>query len=106
MEEKPKAFGIDFTKCPNCASKKKLANEVLLKQIEKGNMPKNSRAFLYTHQSIIAGQPGTWLSAPVVISFYDVCVDCGTVYCIHAEIQTAVQGGKNIPKSGNPFSNS
>jgi len=35
-----------------------------------------------------------------------VCVDCGTVYCVHAEIGTAVAGMKNMPKAGEQFSSS
>jgi len=97
LPEKPTI--LNFTKCPNCGSERRIAYEVLLEQIEKGKMKKESNAFLFTHQSIIAGPVGTWLSAPVVISFYDVCADCGTVYCIHVEVKTAVQGGKTPPPS-------
>jgi len=102
MEEKPTA--LNFTTCPICGSERLQANEVLQKEIEKGRMPKNSKAFLFTHQSIIAaGQ--NWLSAPMVMSFYDVCMDCGTVVCIHAEVRTAVAGGK-MPQAGTQFSTS
>lgn len=90
---------LDFAQCPNCESTKHVANEVLQEQIEKGRMPKDSKAFLFQHQSIIA-KSMQWLSAPIILSFYDVCADCGTVYCIHAEVQTAIQGGKNMPGGG------
>ena len=82
----------DFTQCPNCQSTKRVAGEVLLRQIEAGKMPKTSIAYLFTHQSVIAA--GTWLSAPMIISYYDVCEDCGTVYCIHVEERVAVAGAK------------
>jgi len=97
QEQKNQPLVLDFTTCPNCGSERRIAGEVLKKQIEKKLMPENSNAFLYTHQSIIAGRVGTWLSAPVVISFYDMCMDCGTVWCIHAEVQTVVQGAKASP---------
>ena len=96
MEEKPKL--LDINQCPNCGSENRLANEVLQNQIKKGKMDKTTIAFLFTHQSIIA-RPTGWLSAPCIISYYDVCSECGTVYCFHAQTITAVQGGKISPPS-------
>lgn len=90
---------VKFDKCPNCGVKERIANEILKKQIAVGNMPKTSQAYIYTHQSIIAGQVGTWISAPVIISYFDICTGCGTVYCIYYEVQTAIQGSTNITKS-------
>ena len=103
-EEKGKQKGINFTVCPNpdCKSTRLQANEVLQKQIEKGAMPKNSKAFLYMYKSIIA-QEKSWLSAPMVVSYYDACMDCGTVLCIHSEVITIVAGGK-LPETGKQFS--
>jgi len=94
---------LDFPNCPKCGSGRRLAGETLKVEVEKGKMPKQSNAFLFQHQSIIA-KDMHWLSAPVIVSFFDACVECGTVYCIHAETKLAVQGGKNLPKSGNLFS--
>ena len=102
MTEENKPTALNFTKCPNCGSERLQANEVLKTQIEKGAMPKTSKAFLFQQQSIIAKASG-WLSAPMVLSFYDVCMDCGTVVCIHSEVRTAIQGG-GIAKSGEEFS--
>ena len=87
---------LSFTKCPNCGGEHTLADDVLQKEIEKGRMAKETKAFLFQHQSIIA-KPTGWLSAPIITTFYDVCVDCGTVRCTHAKIGTAVAGGKNLP---------
>ncbi len=101
MDEKP--IALNFTICPNCGSERLQANEVLKEQIEKGRMPKESKAFLFQQQSIIASP--NFLSAPMVLSFYDVCMDCGTTLCIHSEVRTVVAGG-NIPKPGQGFSTS
>jgi len=98
MENKPTI--LNFTVCPNCGSERFQANEVLKQQIEKGAMPKGSNAFLFNHQSVIA-KPN-FISAPVVLSFYDMCMDCGTVFCVHSEVHTAVVGGKT-PQAGNQF---
>lgn len=95
----------DFTKCPVCAGTHTLANDILQKEIEKGRMPKSSKAFLYQHQSIMA-KPTGWLSAPIIITFYDACSDCGTTYCVHAEERVVIAGGKMLPASGGQFSSS
>ena len=73
-------------------------------QGKKGKMPPNSKAFIYQHQSMIA-KPAGWLSAPIILTFFDVCSDCGTVYCVHAEERVVVPGSK-LPPSGQGFSNS
>ena len=92
----------NFTECPNCGGKNTLAGDTLQKQIEEGKMPKESKAFIYQHQSVIAKQSG-WLSAPMIITFFDVCSDCGTVYCIHAEERVIVN---KPPPMNNTFSRS
>lgn len=101
VEEKGKPGGLNFSVCPNCKGKRFQANEVLKTQIEKGAMPKEGKAFLFVHKSLIA-QGKNWLSAPIVVSFYDVCMDCGTVLCIHCEVATVVAGGK-LPETGKQF---
>ena len=98
-EDKKKAGIFDFPICPYCGNTERLAGSVLTKQIEKGTMPKNSVAYMYKHQSIIA-KDMSWLSAPMISTFYDVCSKCGAVWCIHAEVMTAMQGAKNLPKYG------
>jgi len=98
-DETKKTRNFDFPICPYCGSTERLAGTTLAKQIEKGVMPKESTAYLFTHQSIIA-KDMKWLSAPVIISFYDVCEKCGATWCIHAEIHTAVQGMDTKPKYG------
>jgi hypothetical protein len=92
----------NFTTCPNCGGVHTLANDVLQTQIEKGAMPKESKAFIFQHQSVIARATG-WLSAPLVITFFDVCSDCGTTYCVHAEEKVIINNG-NVPKSNGKFS--
>ena len=90
---------LEITNCPSCGSNKRLANEVLKGEILKGKLPELTQTFIFTHESIIA-KPTGWLSAPMIITYFDVCMDCGTVYCIHADVITAVAGSKpkhNIP---------
>jgi len=100
---------LSFIQCPTCGGTRRLAGEVLKLEQEKGKIPKESNVFLFAHQSVIESviaRSLNWLSAPIIFSYFDVCVECGTVYCIHAEIQKAVQGGKNMPKAWTQFGTS
>jgi len=72
-----------------------MAKEVLESEHAKGKAKLALNAFLFQHQSLIANPDMKFLSAPVIMSFFDACTDCGTMYCIHAEVQTAVPGMKN-----------
>lgn len=78
-------YPITFEECPNCGSKRKMAQEVIDEQIEEGRAGEGTQAWLFTHQSIIADMTRRHIQMPMVLTFYDVCVDCGTAYCIRAE---------------------
>ena len=99
-------FPLDFPKCPVCGSERRVALEALKSEQEQGRCKGVNNAFLYQHQSLIAPNM-QFLSALLVITYYDACVDCGTVYCVHAETKTAVQGMSKIPpqqQAGEMFS--
>lgn len=83
-------FPIAHTICPVCGSFKQIANEVLKGEIEKGKAGWDSHAYLFNYQSGIVDQRKPILSMPVIFTFYDACVDCGTVYCIRAELNQAM----------------
>ncbi len=98
-------FPLSFTQCPVCGSIRRVANEILNSEKEKGKVGLEISAFLFQHQSLIADARKTILSAPMITSMYDVCVDCGTVYCIHVQVGTAVPGAApGKPPSGSGFS--
>lgn len=94
-------FPLTFDKCPNCGSTRRVANEVLQKQKDEGKIAPGVNAFIARHQSLIVDPRRTWLSAPIITTFYDTCVDCGTLYCTHANLATAMPqvGKKGMPPS-------
>ena len=96
---------LDFKECPNCGLTRRIAYEVAKKLIEEGKLPKGTNAYLYEHKSILAKNMN-WLSATMILSFYDGCMDCGTVYCIHAEVRIVVQGMEPAAGIGKQFSTS
>ena len=102
MEEEIK-FPLHFTECPACRSTRLVANEVLEVEKEKGKAGPAVIAFILQCQSAIADPTKTVLSMPVILSFFDICADCGTVFCVHAELRTGVPGVKQAPPT--QFSN-
>jgi len=85
-------FPITFSKCPNCGSTRRIANEVLEGEKKKKGLNPKLMATLLQHQVIIADPTRTWLSAPAISSSFDACADCGTVYCVVAILGTAMPG--------------
>jgi len=107
MPEEKVNFPLDFTKCPVCGGERRTALEALKSEQAQGRCKGAQNAFLFQHQSLIANPNMQFLSALVVITYYDACADCGSVYCVHAETKLAVQGvGQKPPKqpAGNKFS--
>ena len=79
-------FPLDFDVCPNCGSTKRVANELVQVEKEHNLAPLGMKAWLWDHQTIIADKKSPPVSAPVVAACFDVCVDCGTLYCVHVEV--------------------
>lgn len=100
MEERK--YPITFDQCPNCGSKRRVANEVIQEQKDLGRAGENTKAWLFQHQSMIADMSRTHLQMPVVMSYYDVCVDCGTTYCIRVE-KGMVTPKTKMPPAGTGF---
>ena len=91
-------FPLKFEECPNCGSTRRVANEVLEKEKLKNNVGLGVNAFLFQHQSMIADARKPFLSAPIILTFYDACVDCGTVYCVHMDVKVGMPSmGKQSP---------
>lgn len=91
---------ISFDVCPNCGSTQRVATKVLESEQEQGRCMEANTAYLFQHQSLIAPPSMRFLSAQVILSYFDACLDCGTVYLVHAETKTAVQG--IAPSGGKP----
>ena len=98
MLDNPVKFPLGFSKCPACGGERRVAMEALKSEQEQGRCLGAKNAFLFQHQSLIANPNTQFLSALMVITFYDVCADCGATYCLHAETKTAVQGMGQRPQ--------
>lgn len=101
-EDAKPIFPLTFNQCPSCGSENRMAGTVCKEQMAKGKLKKGTNASLFGHQTAIAGPVGTWLSAPMIQTYFDACVDCGTVYCIQASLGMVMAGGK-IPNQPQQF---
>jgi len=90
QEEQP-AQTMKFFKCPTCGSEKRIIGDVVKEEIAKGNLKEGSAAacmvsnttvFDPAHIAIIAPR-----KVPVIQLFFDVCADCGNLYCIQMSRQ-------------------
>jgi hypothetical protein len=74
----------DFPKCPVCHCKETVTQKALEManvEVPTGNVPKLATEMLPLEQPLLAG-----VLVKVLVAFYDVCLKCGTRYCVHAEI--------------------
>jgi len=79
-------FPIEFTACPNCGSTERMAGSILKKQQEEGKAGQDVKAVALTGKTIIADPRKINLAVPVLLTFLDICTECGTVYCVRAEL--------------------
>lgn len=85
-------FPLTFNQCPNCGSIRRIGNEVLEQEKEKGRAGKDMIGFLFNHSGVVADQRKTMLSVPLISTLFDACMDCGAVYCVHADVKQVVVG--------------
>ncbi len=89
VDTKPK-FPMVFDKCPSCGSEERIANSVLKSEQANGKLKDVKAAFLFQQQSLIAPQNMRFLSAPMIMTFYDACAKCGTVFCVFVDVRLAL----------------
>ena len=89
-------YPIEFDKCPNCGSTRRIIEIETNKEIEKGELGRDSKIpVLSTTSRIFNSNQMQKLfvlskEIPVLFGYYDVCAQCGTLYCV------AMQKGKGI----------
>ena len=89
MENLGTPYPKTWDKCPVCGCTDTIANSVLQEEKDKGKIGKEAKAYISQTQSLIADMTKAFLTAPVITAYYDICVDCGIVYCVHVEVVQA-----------------
>ena len=101
-DEKTISFPLTFDKCPSCGSTDRIANIIGEQEKAKGKIRKIATCVAFMQTMIITDPVIAVISAPSLTIGYDVCAECGTVYCVFAEVAQAkatpanmAQGGRN-----------
>ena len=106
-------YPATFSKCPVCGSVDRFGELVTQEEIEKGNLPEDSRTAIMLSRTMVFNPKDNRIlllrkEVPVLIGIFDVCCNCGCLYCISMEkglgvIQPQVgprPGGDNLPFFG------
>jgi hypothetical protein len=77
-----------FPKCPNCGSEVRVIESEAKEEMAKGNIKVVTRATCMVTETAVF-DPTSLIVAPrevpMIRAFYDICADCGTLYCIGLE---------------------
>ena len=89
-------FPKKFTQCPNCESERRVAKMVVEDLIENDRASQNLQGWIVAHQSILTPDKPHF-SMPVVQSVFDICYDCGTLYCIEVGVGVGMKEANKPP---------
>jgi len=99
-------FPLKFDKCPNCSSTKRVAELVTQEEIDKKNLNPEARTPILVTRSVIADTQAsnklfvTQRKVPLLFAAFDVCGDCGTLYCIQMDKAEGTIGTQIPPPFG------
>ena len=102
------SYPIQFDACPACKSTRRIIEMETQKAIEAGDLRPDAKIPILATRTLIFN-PNTALvievkRVPALYGYYDVCADCGTLYCIAVEKSLAeVQLQKQPPPSFGGF---
>lgn len=84
-----KEYPLKFEACPNCGSKSRVAEEVAADEVGNGRLKVGTRIAVLISKTLVFNPADTTImakrEAPMLIGFYDVCVQCGTLYCVEMQ---------------------
>ena len=101
MEEEPKKpikFPITFPDCPICGCKERVAQSII---DERGKiLGKEAIGCCFVSQAALVDPNRPAFVIPVLVTYMDICADCGNIYCFRAEKITGHQKPKGMPSGG------
>ncbi|MFH1484922.1 MAG: hypothetical protein ABIH46_02530 [Chloroflexota bacterium] len=77
-----------FPKCPCCGSKQRMAENVGKQEQKKGRVGEDFHPVLHQETTLIFDPRRTLIGptrVPALLAHYDVCLECGCLYCIRVE---------------------
>ena len=110
MPEEPKkiAFPVLFDHCPTCGCKDRLGEAAMQELRDNGMLPKEAfkDGMWWQMPMLDQAHPPTILAPTFTIkvatTFFDICAECGTVYCTKFDmLNTQAQVQQQPPPKGN-----
>lgn len=85
----------EFKSCPNCGSVERFSELVAQEEIAKGNLSKDTKTAIMFYRTMIFNPNDQKVllvrkQVPVLMGVFDVCTQCGTLYCVCMDKQVAV----------------
>lgn len=83
--------GYSFSECPNCGSTERVVESEIEDAVRKGLAKEDAWQAVLQTEAIIADPEcipqiiGAKVEAVKLLGYYDVCCDCGTLYCVRME---------------------
>ena len=104
-------YPVVFSKCPVCGSAERFMELETQEEIKKGNLPQDSRIAVMISKTILFNPTDNRVllfrkEAPVLVGIFDVCIQCGNLYCTEMQKGIAViepQVGPRLDDNILPF---
>ena len=103
-------YPIRFESCPSCGSTEKFGEIETQEEIVKGNLPQDSKTAIMLSKTMIFNPKDNRVllfrkQVPVLIGVFDVCCNCGCLYCVEMQRGTGVVEPQVGPPGGDtsPF---
>lgn len=84
-----KEYPLKFEACPNCSSKSRVAEETAAEEVGSGHLKVGTRIAVIISRTAVFDPSDTTIIAkreiPILTGFYDVCAECGTMYCVEMQ---------------------
>lgn len=82
---------IEFTKCPNCGSEKRLGQEIVKRNPPRG-APPNMKGTLNIEMKELSAPIGGLIPGRALVIITDYCLECGTGYLVRTFEKSQVAG--------------
>jgi len=98
-------YPLKFKACPNCGSESRIVESAVNEEISKGNLKVGTKIPALVTRTAIFAPTNTTIMArrtiPMLIGYYDVCADCGCLYCVEMQKGTGIAEPQMKPGPGN-----
>ena len=78
----------EFKECPICKRTETISQIGSIEARKNGKIPEDSFIFIDAKTTLLGNPNTAIISVDAIITYYDICAGCGTMYCVKATNQT------------------